>query len=162
MKAAAKIYWFYNFEIHFGVYSQSMGPRKNLCFNDIHTLCALQAICMANNVCTERHIEKEATLFPNVGVIAVNIHFKHSTSIEHHKQIWKATPTAQHWSRWHLLCTPTKCPALVTTFEENHTNQWHSHTLLRWTYTGKHTNAAGGFELNPNFIESDYATLLLY
>lgn len=29
MKAAAKIYWFYNFEIHFGVYSQSMGPGKN-------------------------------------------------------------------------------------------------------------------------------------
>lgn len=60
MKTAAKIYCFYNFEIHFGAYSQSMGPRKNLCFNAIHTLCALQAICVAVNVYTERHIEKEA------------------------------------------------------------------------------------------------------
>lgn len=52
-----------------------------------------------------------------------------------HKQIWKATPPARHWSGWHLLCTPTKCPALVTTFEENHTDQWHSHTHTHTWHT---------------------------
>lgn len=73
-----------------------------------------------------------------VEVIAVNIHLKHSTSIQRHKQIWKATPTPQHWSQWHLPSTPTKCPALVTTFEENHTDQWHwTHT--RHAHTGRLT-----------------------
>lgn len=72
-----------------------------------------------------------------------NIRLKRGPSIRHHKQIWKATPTDQHWSQWHLLCTPTKCPALVTTFEEKpHQSMTHSHTLLI------QTPPLWGFELN--------------